>query len=228
MKRKLFLKKKALSNITTSSKMTYDNRRNYLLEILSAVILSLATVASAWCAYQSSLWRSVESALVVEALKTRAESIRNSSKATQLTAIDVSMFMQYIEAYSQENVVLMNFLYDRFQPELKTALDAWIKLDPLVNEDAPISPFVMEEYISPLQIKSEELLEIAQEKIDQSIRASKNSDNYALLTVIFASVLFFSGIISKFESVKIQLILLTIGALTFLGGLTVIILSPIR
>ena len=198
-----------------------------LLEIISAIILSLATVASAWSAYQSASWNSVERSLARQATNTRTESIRKSTTAMHYTVIDVNMFLEYAHAYSLGNDQLTDFLYQRFTPQLKTAVDAWVALKPLTNEDAPSSPFMMPEYRSPLQIESEELLLISEEKLVEAGKASENSDNYALFTVIFASVLFFAGIISKFESVKIQIILLIFAALTFLGGVIVILTSPI-
>jgi len=200
---------------------------NQLLEIISAIILSLATVASAWSAYQSASWNSVERSLARQATNTSTESIRKSTTAMQYTVIDVSMFLEYAHAYSLGNDLLSDFLYQRFTPQLKTAVDAWVALKPLSNENAPSTPFTMPEYLSPLKIESEELLLISEEKLVEAGKASENSDNYALFTVIFASVLFFAGIISKFESVKIQIILLVFAALTFLGGVIVIMTSPI-
>ena len=143
-------------------------RRDRWLEILSAVLLSLATVASAWCAYQSARWNGVQALSFSAANGARTESVRMSNAALQLTSIDVGMFVQFAAAYSDENQFLMNFLYERFRPEMKTALDAWMALEPLKNPDAPPSPFAMETYKSAAQDKSDRLLDVAEQKLKRS------------------------------------------------------------
>jgi hypothetical protein len=191
---------------------------NYLFEILTAIILSLSTVASAWSVYQSGSWYKVEKDLLFKSSQFRSESIRSSSAAMQFKAIDVSMFLEFSQAVSQENTRLSDFIYQRFRPGMRIAVDAWMALDPLVNPNAPAAPFYMEEYVLAEEIAAEDYL----------VRAADNSNTYSKLTVLFAATLFFAGITTKFESTRIRLILLIFGSITFLSGLVVIITSPIK
>ncbi len=197
------------------------------LEIISAIILALATVASAWCAYQSSSWSSAERKLINESSILRSQANQKNTAAMQYLVIDVNMFLKYAQAYSQGDQALMNFIYDRFQPEMKTAVTAWVALNPLSNESAPPTPFAMDEYKLPLRTQADELLVQAEDKLSEAMVASGYSSNYALMTVIFASVLFFAGVISKFKSVKIQMVLMGFAIVTFLAGIIVMILVPI-
>jgi hypothetical protein len=197
------------------------------LETISAVLLSLATVASAWCAYQSARWNGVQAVSFSAANGARTESVRMSNTALQLTSIDVSMFVQFAAAYSEDNQFLVEFLYQRFRPEMKPALDAWIATQPLKNPDAPSSPFAMEEYKSAAQDESDRLLAVAEQKLKEADQANQQSDNYVLLTVMFASVLFFGGVSTKFEAFKIRAALIAFAVLIFASGLGILATFPI-
>ena len=55
----------------------------------------------------------------------RSESVRLSDKASQLTTIDVSIFLQYAAAVNSHHQQLADFILQRFRPEMKVAVDAW-------------------------------------------------------------------------------------------------------
>jgi hypothetical protein len=105
----------------------------------------------------------------------------------------------------------------------------WVK-SPYVllkNPNAPISPFDMPEYHLEDLAVSEELL--VQVEVDQAkaSEASQNADRYVLLTVLFASVLFFGGISGKFKSQIIDLGMLAMAILMFLVVIAVLISYPV-
>ena len=110
------------------------------------------------------------------------------------------MFISYIEARSEGNKKLEDFLFSRFRPEAKTAIDAWLKTDPLNNPNAPPHPFRMAEYVQAEQQEARLQEERAGQLLAAANEAKQTSDTYVLLTVLFASVLFFGGISGTFES----------------------------
>src|SRR5512137_2816833 len=65
-------------------------------EIACAIVLSLATTASAWCAYQSKLWGGAQMARANAAVRANRESAVNSLAAMQLRAFDASMFIAFV------------------------------------------------------------------------------------------------------------------------------------
>lgn len=197
------------------------------VEIISAVLISLATVASAWCAYQSALWGGEEAISYNAAGAARTESVRYSNQALQLTTIDVTMFTEFAAAYSNEDEFLFDFLMARFRPEMKTAVDAWIATEPIKNPDAPTSPFVMAEYQSEAQDEADHLLLEVDRHLEEARQNDARADNYILLTVIFASVLFFGGMSTEFKSLKIRMALIAFSTLTFLVTLAIVISFPI-
>ena len=197
------------------------------LEIISAIVISLATVASAWCAYQSALWGGEESISYNAAGAARTESVRYSNQALQLLTIDVNMFTQFAAAYSNQDEFLFDFLMARFRPEMKVAVEAWLETEPLKNPDAPASPFDMVEYQSEAQEEADRLLVEVDRHLDQARQNDKYADRYVLLTVIFASVLFFGGMSSEFKSLKIRTGLVAFSTLTFLVTLVFALTFPI-
>ena len=74
---------------------------------------------------------------------------------------------------------------------------------------------------------SEELL--VQVEVDQAkaSEASQTADRYVLLTVLFASVLFFGGISGKFKSQIIDFGMLAMAILMFLVVIAVLISYPV-
>jgi len=200
----------------------------HVSEIISAFLLSFATVASAWCAYQSSRWSGVQTITFFEANNARSESIRKSNEALQLATIDVGMFTEFITAYTEGNQQMMGIIMQRFRPEMKPAVEAWLAKDPFNNLDAPPSPFAMEEYKSASQLESDQLLTVSERKFQEAKQANQTSDNYVMLTVMFASVLFFCGISTNFESFPIRAILIVIAAIVYVIAFNILRVYPIH
>jgi hypothetical protein len=198
------------------------------VEFIAAVVLSLATVATAWAGYQATLWGGDQSAYMAEANAANIRSAQLANQAMQRGSLHASLFVTWAAAMSEENTGLADFLYDRFPPELRTAADAWIATKPTQNPDAPKSPFAMAEYVLPEYGASVEAGEQALAASAKADKANEVSDRYVLLTVIFASVLFFGGISGKFQSRYIDMGMLGLSILVFLAGLGVLITYPMQ
>ncbi|HOW64428.1 MAG TPA: hypothetical protein P5186_15405 [Candidatus Paceibacterota bacterium] len=196
-------------------------------EIACAIILSLATVGSAWCAYQSKLWGGAQAARSNAAIRAGREGAVSSLAAVQARAFDASMFISYMQARFESNKALEEFLFQRFRPEMKPAVEAWLKLDPLNNPAAPPSPFRMAEYAQKETAEVARQEDLAANALKASREARGFSDDYVLLTVVFASVLFFGGIARAFDSRPLRNTLAILAILLFLGTLTVLTTMPI-
>src|SRR5438876_10407981 len=108
-----------------------------------------------------------------------------------------------------------DFLYQRFRPEMRKALDAWLKTDPLHNPHAPLTPFQMAEYVQPELLEAQRQQREAGKMEATARQANQFSDQYVLLTVLFATVLFFGGISGTFRSRRLQLTAFAIAVLLF-------------
>ena len=196
-------------------------------EIACAIVLALATTASAWCAYQSKLWGGVQGARAGAAVRAGREGAVNALAAMQARSFDASMFITYMQARIESNTALEAFLGQRFRPEMKPAVEAWLKLDPLNNPAAPPSPFRMAEYAQKEMEQVARQEELAAKAMAAAGQARRCSDDYVLLTVIFASVLFFGGIARAFDSRPLRTVLAALAVLLFLGTLAVLTTMPI-
>lgn len=202
-------------------------KRKRAFEIACAVILSLATTASAWCAYQSKLWGGAQMTRSNVAARAGREQAVSTLAAFQGRAFDATMFITYMEARLETNRATENFLAQRFRPEMKTALEAWLQLDPLNDPAAPLTPFRMAAYEQKEMAELARQQAIADEGLQRSREARQYSDNYVLLTVLFASVLFFGGIARAFDARVLRNVLAVLAVTLFLATLTGLLTMPI-
>ncbi len=202
-------------------------KRKPWFEMACAIVLALATTASAWCAYQSKLWGGAQMARGNAAVRASREGAVNSLAAVQWRAFDASMFIAYMEARFEQNKAMESFLFQRFRPEMKPAVEAWLKLDPLNNPSVPPSPFRMAEYAQAETVEVARQADLAAQALAAAAEARRFSDNYVLLTVVFASVLFFGGIARAFDSRPLRTTLAALAVLLFLGTLVALTTMPI-
>ncbi len=197
------------------------------VEVAAAVLLAVATVATAWSGYQASRWNGEQAKAFSRASAARVESTRASDLANAQTQIDVATFTQWVDAYAQEQTELADFYFARFRPEFQPALDAWIATRPLKNPDAPLTPFAMPEYKLAARAEAEQL-ELEADAVAAEARTDvQRATNYVLCVVLFAAVLFFAGMSAKLRTRRIQIALLTFGLVLFLGAVAWIATFPV-
>ena len=149
--------------------------------------------------------------------------------ADQKMDIDVELFVDYLAvSRSGDEEGARFFKENMFSPEMKKAVEAWEATDPFNNQEAPATPMRMPEY------KNEDL-EKAKEMDRKGGKSSKcgriaieHADRYVLLTVLFASVLFWAGISTKFSSANMRIIMLGFGGLFFLCCTVAVFFQPLR
>ena len=198
------------------------------VEVLAAAVLALATIASAWSAYQATRWGGVQAAAFAEAGALRAESVRASDLADAELTIDVEYFAIWLDGASTGNQVLQERVEDSFRPEFAVAFDAWQATDPFVNPDAPHTPFEMDEYSVEAAQDADRLRDQAEAAAEEALDANQTGDNYVLTTVLFASVLFFAGISTKFQGRTIKLAMVALGLAAFVAGASILFTFPVH
>ena len=138
----------------------------------------------------------------------------------------MALFTQWVQAASVKNQALMDFLTARFPEPLKTAFTAWQATNPATNLDAPSSPFVMPEYQIPELAAAKAADRKADQKFQMALTFNRRGDNYTLLTVAFASVLFFAAISGRMKVRRDQWILLGVGLCIFVAAFLLLVLYP--
>ena len=196
------------------------------IEIAAAALLALATVMSAWCAFSSGEWHGNSTDFYHKSSTSTVRASELFDRAQQQVLIDVIAFTNYYNAFSTGDPQLAQAYETRgFSPELESAFNAWKAKDPFVNPDAPATPFAMPEYKSPYRAKGLAEQRRSSEQAVKGRDAMHKSNTYILLTVLFASVLFFAGISTKFKEVRIKLALLAFGACMFIAAAVVVLLQ---
>jgi hypothetical protein len=185
------------------------------MELLSVMLLALIIVFTAWSAYQSTLWGGIQTFKLVDVNAANRQASELNLQQGQYTMIDVMMFTEYVNAVNNDDQKLSDFYFERFRPDFKPAVQAWLDTNPFDNPNAPPHPFVMKEYKRTFAEQADQKLKIAESKMDEAQQANQNSDNYVLFTVIYASILFLGSIATKFSSVRLNQICFIIGVSSF-------------
>jgi hypothetical protein len=199
--------------------------RNHV-EFFSALLMGISAIASAWCGYQSTRWNGNQSILMGEVAALRFEANQKINLAGQEAVIDLNMFEQFHRALIEVRKETERRILKRFRPEARVAVDAWLATDPFKNPDAPPGPFGMKEYRPRLADEANALNRQADTKFGQVREANSNVDRYTMLTVMFASVLFFGGLATRFVSAHIRVGVLLFGLLLFLATVGILIGLP--
>jgi hypothetical protein len=202
-------------------------RLRQLIDLLSATLMAVATIATAWCGYQSASWGGEQTAHDGRASTAIVRAGEFNNLALQKQSLHISIFSQWINAAGNDNTQLADFIFARFPEPLKSAATSWQATDPLNNPAAPATPFDMPGYVLRERAEADRWEQVAIDEAAASERASEYSDRYLVFTIIFASVLFFAGISGKFNSKMVDLIVLVLGALTLLIGLGVMLATPV-
>ncbi|MGB9372950.1 MAG: hypothetical protein WCA82_02185 [Jiangellales bacterium] len=202
-----------------------------LRELLVVVILSITTVLTAWSGFQSSKWGGAMSIAFSEASSSRIEAARQDGTANQRTALQVGLWTQWVNDVAAEDERLATFIEARFPEPLATAQRDWLATDPVaedgtVNPDAPASPFDMESYVLPERVAAQEADARADERFADALANNQRGDNYTLLTVLFAAVLFFTAMSARMDRARSQWALLSFAVALGVVGVAFLITFP--
>ncbi len=189
-------------------------RRQRLLDSWTAIILAIAAVATAWASFQASQWSGTQSDKQSASAMARADAGRAASDATGAEIVDSQMWLSWLNATANRQPDRVKFYRERFSPTLAKAQDAWLKTAPTLPSGAPGippgTPMSLPIYIVPAQAKADALAASAEQDLALADQASSHSTKYVLLAVLFALVLFFASVATKFSAPKVQVVLILV------------------
>ena len=163
------------------------------------VILSLATVASAWSGYQASRWSGQKVKANRAAAIAEIDAGRQEAIANRQVTIDAVIFTSWLEAGVAGDRALADEIEARFRDEFSPAFDAWRGPAPF-DALPPGSPFDEDEYRLAADQRADELTTQAEQSAERADESNQTGDNFVLTAVLYASVLFFAGIATKLSS----------------------------
>ena len=126
--------------------MDQDGARSHRLEIVTTILLAVAAFGTAWSTFQAGRWRGAQASASAKSTAARVQSSEASTRAGQLTQIDIATFIQWVNAVTADEKKRASFYRERFRDEFGPAFGAWIATRPFTNPNAPTTPFAMPQY----------------------------------------------------------------------------------
>jgi hypothetical protein len=202
-------------------------RRDRMVSIAEAILLSIVALLAAWSGYAAAKWSTESRVELAEASAARTKANRVDLAAMELRDFDSSTFEAWFAAYTANNKQAMALAEHRFRPQFRIAFDAWRATKPETNPNAPRGPTYMPQYRQPGLKKGRALDAQADQAFASGAEAGETSDKYVRSTVYLASVLFLIGISTRFPlrggryalvGLGVLMLLLSVVQLTQLPG----------
>ena len=152
-----------------------------------------------------------------EASGARIEAARQAGVANAARQADLSIWGVYLQARAQGETALAAYVEQRFTDHFRVAYNAWH-----AQGEPTSGPFKMKEYVPPGTTESAAADQQADSRFADALKFNQRGDNYTILTVLFALVLFFAAASTRLGSPRAQWILLGV-AIVFLIIATVVL-----
>ena len=189
----------------------------HVRETVVLIVLSITAVLTAWCGFESSQWGGEMSIAFSTASSARIEAARQAGVANAARQADLTIWGLYVQARAQGDTALAGYVEQRFTDHFRVAYRAWI-----AEGEPTQGPFKMKEYVPPGTAEAMAADQRADTRFADALVFNQRGDNYTILTVLFALVLFFAAASTRLGSPRAQWILLGL-AMTFLVAATAIL-----
>ena len=173
------------------------------VETWAAIIMAITTILTAWSAFQSAKWSGAMSIDFSKANTERNLASRAAAESGQRAIVQVTLFEEWLLAKAEGDDRLADYLESQFPESFKPAFDSWLALAP-PGQVPTDSPFDQPNYQLPGQQEVDRLDLQAESYFQDALVNNQRGDNYVLAAVLFATVLVFAGISSKFTSRRLQ------------------------
>jgi hypothetical protein len=196
------------------------------LELGAILLLSLATLATAWSGYQAALWSGVQSQRYSQASALRVRADEETTSGGQIHLADLVLVNGWFNAIETGNRNLATDYWKRFRPAFEPVFAAWLALHPLTNRRAPPGPTYMPQY-KPAPFTAAAVANAHADRLfAEGTEAKTNDDDHILATVFFAAVLFLAAVSMRVEWLRLRIAVLAFGTVFFLGALVFVLTLP--
>ena len=173
------------------------HKRDRVLSIVEALLLSIVALMAAWSGYAAAKWSTESRVGLAQASADRTKANRADLASVDLRNFDASTFNAWFSAYVAQNQQAMVLAERRFRPGFRVAFEAWRATKPESNPNAPPGPTYMPQYRQPGLAKGKALDAGADQAFAEGESAGETSDRYVRHTVVLASILFLIGISTR-------------------------------
>ena len=191
---------------------------------VAVILLSLVAVLTAWCGFESAKWGGDSSVAFSEASAARIEAADFDSQARDARGFDLAVYSQWVVARGDGgDIALADYIEARFSPEFAVAFDAW-----MADGQRESGPFRMPEIRAAGHGGGRGSEGPRGREHEDALDFNEKGDNYSLMTVMFALVLFLAAIAQRGGSLLATRIVLGLAGVLALTGLVVLFTFPIR
>jgi hypothetical protein len=198
------------------------DRRDVLISISEAIVLSVVTIVAAWSGFSAAKWKTESDLEIADGDVAHTQANRSFGQSLTIRGNDATAFNAWFGAYTAGRARAAAVAARQFRPGYRAAFEAWLATHPFTNHDAPPDPQSMPQYRLPGRARSVRLDAKADHLFEDGAHAAEYSDKYVRTTVILASVLFLVGIGTHFPSRGARIGLVAVG-LALLGFAVVLI-----
>jgi hypothetical protein len=193
------------------------------VDTVSAVLLSVAGLTTAWASYQASLWGGEQ----ISYYSVASAKLTNASQldivASQTAGFDTTLFVAWIDSALSGDTDRKDFLERRFSPAFAAAFRQWRTALPAdlkgyrLPPGTTIPPLPAVGY--PQSAKASALREEAAALFEKGEAANTNSDRFVAVTVLLSTVLFLAGISQLLQRPQPRIALLGLSGLLLIVSL---------
>lgn len=197
------------------------------VETWSAVLLAVTVILTAWSGFQASKWGGAMSIAFSQASSARIQANRAANEVESERQVDLTVYSLWVQAKASDNEDAATYVEERFTPWFAPVFDEWVGLGGVSDPaNAPKSPFALDTYVVPGTDQVAALDQRADEKYAEALANNQRGDNYTILGVLFATVLFFAAMATRFGNRRLQVGMLTFATAAFGVGLLFLLTFP--
>jgi hypothetical protein len=197
-----------------------------LVEMVTAIVLSVAGLMASWSGHQGAMWNGMQSVHFGRANFERSAASRARFEGDMIRTVQIDLFSDWIEAKSRGNETLAQFYRTRMPENFHDQFEAWLATHPLENPKAPASPFAMPSYRIPGFAEADRAEKEAETQFALGEAASRTSYAYNRAGVVLATAMFFGGIGQVFRQSSVRLVFAAVSIVTWLIGLQMLLTIP--
>ncbi|SFN71187.1 hypothetical protein SAMN05216219_1818 [Mycetocola miduiensis] len=191
-------------------------------EILIVFLLAVTAILTAWCGFESSKWGGQMSIQFSQASGARIQSVDFASASRDARAVDLAIYTEWVLATARGDSALADYVSDRFSPDLAVAFD-----HSQAGGQELASPFRDPSYVPAGTEEAAAASDRADAKFDAALQSNHRGDNYSILTVLFAMVLFFTAMSQRSTSPCAGWFLLGLGIVVAVAGMVILATFPV-